>query len=75
MTINRYTLYRLCNDNNYFTCGDCEQYEKLFTANENNASKKELALIIWVCSENATIEEIEENLKVEREKDIKYQRI
>lgn len=75
MTINRYTLYRLCNDNNYFTCGDNSQYEKLFTANENNASKKELALIIWVCSENATIEEIEENLKVEREKDIKYQRI
>lgn len=75
MTINNHTLYRLCNDNNYFTCGDNSQYEKLFTANENNASKKELALIIWVCSENATIEEIEENLKVEREKDVKYQRI
>lgn len=75
MTINRYTLYRLCVDNNYFTCGDDSQYEKLFEANENNASKKELALIIWVCSDNVSIKEIEDNLKVERAKDLKYQRI
>lgn len=46
MTINRYTLYRLCNDNNYFTCGNNSQYEKLFTANEYNASTRELAFII-----------------------------
>lgn len=50
MTINRYTLYRLCVDNNYFTCGDNAQYEKLFEANEMNASKEELATIIWICS-------------------------
>lgn len=75
MTLNRYTLYRLCMDNNYFTCGDNSQYDKLFEANEQNASKKELALIIWVCSENVSIEEIENNLKIERIKDIKYQRI
>lgn len=75
MTLNRYTLYRLCNDNNYFTCGDNTQYDKLFERNKQNASKKELALIIWICSENVSLEEIEENLKVERKKDIKYQRI
>lgn len=75
MTLNRYTLYRLCNDNNYFTGGDNSQYDKLFEANERNASKKELALIIWVCSENVSLEEIETNLKVERIKDLKYQRI
>lgn len=68
MTINNYTLYRLCNDNNYFTNGTNSQCEKLFTANENNASKKELALIIWVCSDNVSIEEIEAKLKVKRKK-------
>lgn len=75
MTLNRYTLYRVCNDNNYFTCGDNTQYDKLFEANERNASKKELALIIWVCSDNVSIEDIEENLKVERTKDLKYNRL
>ena len=75
MTIDRYTLYRLCNDNNYFTCGDNSQYEKLFTANEYNASIRELAFIIWICSENVSIKEIEIRLQIERKKDIKYQRI
>lgn len=62
MTFNRYTLYRLCNDNNYFTCGDNAQYEKLFEANEMNAPIEELATIIWLCSDDKRRIDILDNL-------------
>lgn len=46
----RENLRQLCCKNNCFTCGTCEQYEKLFYANENGASIEEIATIIWLCS-------------------------
>lgn len=44
-------LRQLCIKNNWFTCGSNEQYEKLFYANENGCPIKELATIIWLCSD------------------------
>lgn len=44
------TLYSLCNRHHWFTCGDCRQYDKLFTLARNGASLKDLALVIWLCS-------------------------
>ncbi len=50
MTINYDTLYRFCNDNNYFTCDSIEQYKKLFEANSYNAPVNDLTTIIRLCS-------------------------
>lgn len=44
-------LRQLCIKNNWFTCGSCEQYEKMFFANEKDCfSIEQIAMIIWVCS-------------------------
>lgn len=45
-------LRKLCIENDWFTCGTNEQYEKLFTAYYENAPIEEIATIIWVCSED-----------------------
>lgn len=44
-------LRQLCIKNNWFTCGTNEQYDKLFYANENGCPIKEMATIIWLCSD------------------------
>lgn len=43
-------LRQLCIKNNWFAAGSNEQYEKLFYANENGCPIKEIATIIWLCS-------------------------
>lgn len=76
MTINNYTLYRLCNEKKYFTCGTNEQYEKLFELNTLNTSTIELATIIWICSEeNISRKDIINELIKARLEDKKYDRI
>lgn len=49
----RQNLRQLCIDHDWFTAGDNEQYEKLFYANEHpeDYSLKDIASIIWVCSD------------------------
>lgn len=49
----RENLRQLCIKNNWFTCGDCEQYEKMFYANENGFSIEDIATIIWLCSNDS----------------------
>lgn len=44
-------LRELCIKNEWFTCGSCRQYEKLFYANENGCPLQEIATIIWLCSD------------------------
>ena len=44
-------LRTLCIKHNWFTCGDCEQYQKLFYANEHGCPVEEIATIIWLCSD------------------------
>ena len=46
----RENLRQLCIKNNWFTDGNCSQYEKLFYANEHGASIEQIATIIWLCS-------------------------
>ena len=50
MKISAEKLYRLCNKYQWFTSGDCTQYEKLFEKNRQGASLETLATIIWLCS-------------------------
>ncbi len=57
-------LYMLCNKKQWFTAGDGRQYDKLFEMNRKaGAGLKDLAVIIWLCSSNCTIEEAMEELK------------
>ena len=60
--IDTYELRKLCIANNWFTAGSINQYEKLFERNNEEASITELSIIIWVCSSNASKEEIYEKL-------------
>ncbi len=55
-------LRQFCIDNDYFTCGSNEQYKRLFELNNAQADTHELALVIWVCSNAAILEQIEEEL-------------
>ena len=48
----RENLQTLCIAHNWFTCGSCEQYDKLFYANENGYLLEEIATIIWICSDD-----------------------
>ena len=56
-------LRGLCIKNRWFTVGSNEQYEKLFWMNDNGYTVEELALVIWICSSNDSIEVIREKLE------------
>lgn len=45
-------LRELCIEQNWFTSGSMNQYEKLFDTYLEGGSVEEIALIIWVCSAN-----------------------
>lgn len=51
MIIPNEDLRTLCIKNNWFTCGTCEQYDKLFRANRFGMPLVEIATIIWTCTE------------------------
>lgn len=44
-------LRRLCIRKDWFTCGSIRQYDKLFQLNDNGATIEEIALVIWLCSD------------------------
>ena len=58
MKISNDKLYKLCNQYQWFTAGSIAQYSKLFKKNSDDAPLKELALIIWLCSNNMEESEI-----------------
>ncbi len=58
-------LRALCIRKNWFTAGTNSQYNKLFALNRKGASAEELALVIWVCSENADRDAIKAELTSE----------
>ena len=65
MKISTEKLYRLCNKYQWFTGGDCSQYDKLFKKNRQGASLEMLATIIWLCSTHYEENQILEILKKE----------
>jgi len=46
----------LCIEHRWFTNGDNEQFEKLYDMIREGASLDEVALVIWICSTEATRE-------------------
>ena len=69
MKISTETLYRLCNKYQWFTSGDCMQYEKLFEKARQGASLETLATIIWLCSVGYEEKDILKILEKECEND------
>lgn len=67
MKITTSQLYYLCNKYQWFTSGDCSQYERLFEKNKQGASLETLATIIWICSVGYEEHEILDILKKEAE--------
>lgn len=64
-----YFLRELCIKYNWFTCGTCEQYEKLFEINKDGCPLEDIALVIWLCSdENWDYKSIRSILKTEKRK-------
>lgn len=53
VTIPNTNLRELCIEQDWFTCGTCEQYDKLFLMNESGALLDEIATIIWLCSDDS----------------------
>lgn len=51
MIIPNEDLRTLCIKNQWFTCGTCEQYDKLFMANRFGMSLEQIAVIIWTCTD------------------------
>ena len=57
-----YALRNLCIENNWFTGGSNDQYGKLFKIADNGATIHELAIIIWLCSADTKLSDIEYKL-------------
>lgn len=53
VTIPNFRLRELCIKQNWFTCGTCEQYDKLFLMNESESgfSANDVITAIWLCSD------------------------
>lgn len=57
-------IYRLCNVNDWFTCGTNRQYERMFQMVREGKPIHEIALAIWLCSDGEELETIETALKM-----------
>lgn len=64
-------LRRLCVENDWFNCGTVEQYEKMLNYNEGGAFISQLAVMIWICSD----EELDDITRRLEEAEEKYQKI
>ena len=61
--LTRDRLYTLCNKYRWFTCGSVNQYQKLFDMRDAGATTHELAVMIWICSDDGwTVEDIQKAL-------------
>lgn len=56
-------LRSLCVRKNWFTCGSCEQYMKMFDMNKEKKPLEEIALVIWLCSKEVTRDEAQKELE------------
>lgn len=65
-------IYELCNENQWFTCGSNRQYDKMFDyvrdtnidslSSRNMEKVEKIALMIWMCSDDATVIEIRQKI-------------
>ncbi len=56
-------LRQLCIENDWFTSGTNEQYDRLFTLNGSGARLDTIAALIWACSSGADLDDITAQLE------------
>lgn len=56
-------IYQLCLNNGWFTRGDNEQYAKVMRAADAGMKIREIAVAIWLCSDNILLEDIVSKIK------------
>lgn len=61
-TLAFYDLRGICIRNDWFNAGTNEQYDKLFDMNRNGESVETLAIIIWICTDDWSLEDIRTEL-------------
>ena len=61
--MNHWAIYNLCNKKQYFICGSVRQYDHMFEMIDNDAPVHDIALVIWICSEDADLNTIESEIK------------
>lgn len=50
----------VCIKYDLFTNGDCKQYEKFFEMVEDGDSFNDLMLVVWICSNRETLQEVKD---------------
>lgn len=55
-------LRELCIRENWFTCGNTRQYQKLFEMNDEKCPLADIAVVIWICSNDVPRSEIVKKL-------------
>lgn len=55
-------IYHVCNKYYWFTAGGNEQYGKMFSMVDKGASLHEIALLIWLCTPEESISDIERKI-------------
>jgi len=63
MKLTANNIYRLCNKEQYFTDGSIEQYNKMFELVEEGSPLHDIALAIWICSEDVLLDDVETQLE------------
>jgi len=63
MALQKMDVYRLCNKQRYFTHGDNSQYDKMFDMVSEGNPLHDIALVIWICSENVSLDDVETQLE------------
>jgi len=63
MALQEMDAYRLCNEKKYFTHGDNSQYDRMFNMLSEGKPLHDIALVIWICSENVSLDDVETQLE------------
>lgn len=58
-----HTVHRLCNANGWFDGGSQNQYDRMLNMVHDGAPVHDIAIMIWMCSEDVSLETIETELE------------
>lgn len=60
--INVNDVYIMCNEKQFFTAGTNDQYSRMFDMVKNNVDWHKIALVIWLCSDDYNLDEVENEI-------------
>ncbi len=60
--LNKFDVYIMCNEKQYFTAGSNKQYDRMFDMVNANEDWHKIAFVIWFCSSDVTLREVEDEI-------------